>query len=172
MFLFLFFRQSDPPGRVKMWKCANFAMDSKRWWCLLSENYSILNLGEFFQSEKYRVYTICHRNHIASLDHNELNERWVIFPNSSKNTVNHHNLTNYKSLSEKTTILTPAIFSYQTGLIDRNTSDLPLTSFSCRRSICFASITSMGPNDISVIWFHTFLFENGVHLFGDFMIQT
>ena len=27
-----------------------------------------------------------------------------------KNTVNHHNLTDYTSLSEKTTILTPAIF--------------------------------------------------------------
>ena len=27
-----------------------------------------------------------------------------------KNTVNHHNLTDYTSLSEKTTMLTPAIF--------------------------------------------------------------
>ena len=32
-------------------------MDSKRWCCLLSKNYSILNLGEFFHSEKYRVFT-------------------------------------------------------------------------------------------------------------------
>ena len=32
-------------------------MDSQRWWCLLSKNYSILNLGEFFHSEKYRVFT-------------------------------------------------------------------------------------------------------------------
>ena len=32
-------------------------MDSKRWRCLLSQKYSILNLGEFFHSEKYWVFT-------------------------------------------------------------------------------------------------------------------
>ena len=31
-------------------------MDSKRWWCLLSKNHSILNLRELFRSEKYRVF--------------------------------------------------------------------------------------------------------------------
>ena len=41
--------------------------------------------------------------------------RWVKwemgdFSKLIKNTVNHHNLTHYTSLSEKTTILTPAIF--------------------------------------------------------------
>ena len=35
----------------------SFAMDSKRWWCLLSNNHSILNLREFFHSEKYRGFT-------------------------------------------------------------------------------------------------------------------
>ena len=32
-------------------------MNFKRWWCLLSKNHSILNLGEFFHSEKYRIFT-------------------------------------------------------------------------------------------------------------------
>ena len=32
-------------------------MDSKRWWCLLSKNHRILNLKEFFHSEKYRAFT-------------------------------------------------------------------------------------------------------------------
>ena len=50
-------------------------MDSKRWWCLLSKNYSILNLGEFFHSEKYRFFL--HNmllRHIASLGHNGLRD--------------------------------------------------------------------------------------------------
>ena len=51
--IFYFFRQSDPPGWVKMLKCAIFAMDSERWWCLLSKNHSILNLRVFFHIEKY-----------------------------------------------------------------------------------------------------------------------
>ena len=32
-------------------------MDSKRWWCLLSKNHSILNLREFFHSKKYGFFT-------------------------------------------------------------------------------------------------------------------
>ena len=49
--------------KPKNWKKAGFftkvarKIDSKRWWCLLSKNYSILNLGEFFHIEKYRVFT-------------------------------------------------------------------------------------------------------------------
>ena len=52
-----FFVKVAPPGTVKMQKCAIFAMDSIRWWCLLSKNHRISNLRELFHSEKYRAFT-------------------------------------------------------------------------------------------------------------------
>ena len=53
-----FFRQSDPPLQEES-KCTNAQFLQ---WILkddvyFKKNYSILNLGEFFQSEKYRVFT-------------------------------------------------------------------------------------------------------------------
>ena len=52
-----FFVKVTPPGGVKMLKFAFFAMDSERWWGLLSKNQRILNLREFFHNEKYGVFT-------------------------------------------------------------------------------------------------------------------
>ena len=52
-----FFVKVTPPGTVKMQKCAIFAMDSIRWWCLLSKNHRISNLRELFHNEKYRAFT-------------------------------------------------------------------------------------------------------------------
>ena len=61
-----FFRQSDhppppppPPPLQEESKCTNAQFLQ---WILkddvyFKKNYSILNLGEFFQSEKYRVFT-------------------------------------------------------------------------------------------------------------------
>ena len=69
-----YFVKMTPPGRVKMIKFAIFAMDSKRWWSLLSKNRSILNLREFFHSEKYGFfYTTCCGRHNASLGHYRCN---------------------------------------------------------------------------------------------------
>ena len=86
-------------------------MDYKRWWCLLSNTYSILNLGEFFHSENIGVlYNMLPPPYCVT------GPRWVKwemgdFLKLINNTVNHHDLTDYTSLSEKTTILTPDIFS-------------------------------------------------------------
>ena len=46
-----------PPRRSQNVKMRIFAMDSERWWGLLSKNQRILNLREFFHNEKYRVFT-------------------------------------------------------------------------------------------------------------------
>ena len=52
-----FFRQSEPPQAESKCKNAQFLQ-----WILkdddvyLKKNYSILNLGAFFHSEKYRVF--------------------------------------------------------------------------------------------------------------------
>ena len=71
------------------------------------KNDSILNLGELFHSEKYRDFTqYAAATIMRQLGHDEMGD----FSKLIKNTVNHHNLTDYTSLSEKTTILTPAIF--------------------------------------------------------------
>ena len=60
MIFFIFFRQSDTPPRKGGRKCKNAQFLQ---WILkyddvyLKKNYSILNLGEFFHSEKYRDFT-------------------------------------------------------------------------------------------------------------------
>ena len=57
LILFIYFRQSDPPEESKC-KNAQFLQ-----WILkdddvyFKKNHSILNLREFFHSEKYRVFT-------------------------------------------------------------------------------------------------------------------